>query len=159
MVRVGGSPSTVLFPVMRGSGMVAPACAGEMVEKLSEQVRRDLRLGLVTPTAARQMVRLPAGNQDEVQKVARRESLTAKELEGVIDSWMAWPNRSQKDYILEVPRRALCNAKGIASPALDPRLSAAGNRVSRRLGILLDLLARRHNGFAIAAVTTYCPRI
>jgi ParB-like chromosome segregation protein Spo0J len=117
----------------------------QMIEKLSEQVRCDLRLGLVTPTAARQLVRLPAGNQDEVQEVARRESLTAKELEGIVNLWMVSPDRVQKEYILEDPRRALCNAKGIASPAFDPRLSAAGNRVSKRLGMLLDLLARMHN--------------
>ena len=117
----------------------------QMVEKLSEQVRCDLRLGLLTPTAARQLVRLPAGNQDEVQQVARRESLTAKELESMVDLWLASPNRRQKEYILADPRRALCTARGIASPAFDPRLSAAGNRVSKRLGMLLDLLARMHN--------------
>jgi len=117
----------------------------QMIEKLSEQMRRDLRLGLVTPTAARQLVRLPAGNQEQVQAVVRRESLTAKELEGVVDLWLASAGRVQKEYILEDPRRALCNAKGVASPAFDPRLSATGNRVSKRLGMLLDLLARMHN--------------
>ena len=117
----------------------------QMVEKLSDQVLCDLRLGLLTPTAARQLVRLPVGNQDEIQQIARRESLTAKELESVVDLWLASPNRSQKEYILEDPRRALRTARGIASPAFDPRLSAAGNRVSKRLGMLLDLLTRMHN--------------
>ena len=117
----------------------------QMVEKLSEQLRNDLRLGLLTPTAARQLVRLPAGNQDEVLQVARQESLTARELEGVVDLWLVSPDRRQKEYVLEDPRRALCTAKGIASPAFDPRLSAAGNRISKRLGMLLDLLARMHN--------------
>lgn len=117
----------------------------QMIEKLSERVLSDLRLGLLNPTAARQLVRLPDGNQDEVLEVAQRESLTAKELEGVVDLWLASPERSQKEYILVDPRRAVGNAKAIATPAFDPRLSAAGNRVSKRLGVLLDLLARMHN--------------
>jgi hypothetical protein len=78
-------------------------------------------------------------------EISRRESLSAKELESVVDLWLASPDRRQKEYILEDPRRALSNAKAIAAPAFDPRLSAAGNRVSKRLGVLLDLLVRMHN--------------
>lgn len=117
----------------------------QMIEKLSERALCDLRLGLLSPTAARQLVRLPEGNQGEVLEISRRDSLSAKELESVVDLWLASPDRRQKEYILEDPRRALGNAKAIAAPAFDPRLSAAGNRVSKRLGVLLDLLMRMHN--------------
>src|SRR4051812_15183924 len=37
-----------------------------LVEKLAQDVRDDLRLGLLSATAARSLVRLPAGNQAEV---------------------------------------------------------------------------------------------
>jgi ParB family transcriptional regulator, chromosome partitioning protein len=117
----------------------------QMIEKLSDQVLSDLRLGLLTATAARQLVRLPDGNQDEVLEVTQRDSLTAKELEGVVDLWLASPDRSRKEYILADPRQAVLNAKAIAVPAFDPRLSTGGNRVSKRLGMLLDLLTKMHN--------------
>jgi hypothetical protein len=54
---------------------------------------------------------------------------------------------------LNNPRAALLQAEGVPSPARDPRLSPAGNRLARQLGILLDLLSRlenwqRHPGLA-----------
>ena len=37
-----------------------------LLEKLSDEVKEDLRLGLLGPALARQLVRLPAGNQEAV---------------------------------------------------------------------------------------------
>ena len=48
-----------------------------LLERLSEECREDLRLGLLSPTMARQLTRLPAGNQAEVVAAVRREHLTA----------------------------------------------------------------------------------
>ena len=80
------------------------------------------------------------------EKAHRQRALVSVyDKEGVVDLWLVSPDRSQKEYILADPRRAVGNARAIATPAFDPRLSAAGNRVSKRLGVLLDLLARMHN--------------
>ena len=46
-----------------------------LLEKLCTDVRQDLEVGLLTPTAAREIARLPAGNQSEVVDVTRREAL------------------------------------------------------------------------------------
>src|SRR5262245_6497681 len=54
-------------------------------EKLSAAVKEDLRLGLLGPALARQLTRLPAGNQQAVLALTRREALTAQEVGGVID--------------------------------------------------------------------------
>ena len=56
-----------------------------LLEKLSVAVKEDLRLGLVGPALARQLTRLPAGNQEAVLALTRRETLTAQEVSGVID--------------------------------------------------------------------------
>jgi len=106
-----------------------------MMEKLCVAAREDLRLGLLSPTMARQLVRLPAGNQEEALETGRRHSLTAAELRGVVDLLLASGTREKAVYVLEQ----------------DPRLSAVGNRVSRQLAALLDQLARmgnwlRHHG-------------
>ena len=37
-----------------------------LIERLGSKARDDLRVGLLSPTSARQMVRLPQGNQAEV---------------------------------------------------------------------------------------------
>src|SRR2546425_1162657 len=44
-----------------------------LIEKLGPKARDELRVGLLTPTAARQIVRLPQGNQAEVLEAIRRE--------------------------------------------------------------------------------------
>ena len=124
-----------------------------LVEKLADAARDDLRLGLLSATAARALVRLPAGNQPEVLAALHRDELTAAELEGVVGLLGAAPGRSQQEFILEQPRRALQQAHQETGWAYDARLSRAGNRVARRLAAVLDGLSHmetwlRHQGQA-----------
>jgi len=116
-----------------------------LLEKLGSEAREDLRMGLLSSFAARQLTRLPAGNQPEVLAVARRESLSTDELRGVVDLLLASASREKEEFVLAKPREALRQARGVIPPAWDPRLSSAGNRISRQLGYLLDQLARMEN--------------
>jgi ParB/RepB/Spo0J family partition protein len=109
-----------------------------LVEKLAEPARQDLRLGLLSATAARSLVRLPAGNQTELLATFHRDELTASELAGVVDLLNSTSGRSQQEYILQQPRQALQQARQQTGWASDPRLSQAGNRVARRLTSVLD---------------------
>jgi ParB-like chromosome segregation protein Spo0J len=111
-----------------------------LIERLGPEAREELRVGLLSPTAARQMVRLPEGNQAEVLQVIRREALSGAELTGIVDLLLKCPGREQQEYVLAQPREALSQAKGFVPAVRDPRLSEAGNEVGKRLGTLLDLL-------------------
>ena len=113
-----------------------------LIERLGPKARDDLRVGLLSPTSARQMVRLPQGNQAEVLDAVRREALSGAELAGVVDLWLGCADRSQQQYILVHPREALSQAKGLSHVGRDPRLSEAGNHVWKRVGLLLDMLGR-----------------
>jgi len=113
-----------------------------LLERLDEVARDELRLGLFGPTAARSLVQLPAGNQIEVLSCARREGLTTAELRGVADLVRGAANRAQVEYVLAKPRQALSQSQAGPQRQSDPRLSPAGNQVSRQLGMLLDQLAR-----------------
>ena len=113
-----------------------------LLERLGPESQDELRLGLLSPTAARQLVRLPQGNQREVLELIRREALSGTELTGVVDLLLECPGRSQQEYILEKPREALAQLKGGVLATRDPRLSEAGNQVWKRVGVLLDLLGR-----------------
>jgi ParB family transcriptional regulator, chromosome partitioning protein len=113
-----------------------------LLERLGPESRDELRVGLLSPTAARQLVRLPQGNQSEVLELIRREALSGTELTGVVDLLLECPGRSQQEYILEKPREALAQLKGGVLATRDPRLSEAGNRVWKRVVFLLDLLGR-----------------
>ncbi|MBI3049968.1 MAG: ParB N-terminal domain-containing protein [Acidobacteria bacterium] len=113
-----------------------------LIERLEEAAQAELKLGLLSPTCARQLVRLPPGNQDALLAVIRREALTTHEVAGVVDLLQRAPSRELQQYILDTPREALLQAEGRCLPSRDPRLSGRGNEVWKRLGVLLELLAR-----------------
>ena len=116
-----------------------------LLEKLAPQARQDLQLGLLSVTAARELLRLPHGNQLELLECMRRESLTTGEIREVVNLLLACSTREQKDYVLEKPRQAISQACGGPIRSWDPRLSTAGNQVSRKLAWLLDNLSRMEN--------------
>ena len=113
-----------------------------LIERLGPKAKEELRVGLLSPTAARQMVRLPQGNQPEVLEVIRREALSTAELAGVVDLWLRCAERRQQEYLLAHPREALSQAKGTLPTVHDPRLSQEGNQIWKRVGLLLDVLGR-----------------
>ena len=67
-----------------------------LIERLGPKARDELRVGLLSPTAARQIVRLPQGNQAEVLEAIRREALSGAELAGVVDLWLGCAERRQQ---------------------------------------------------------------
>lgn len=114
-----------------------------LIERLGPEAKDELRVGLLCPTAARQIVRLPEGNQAEVLGVIRREGLSTTELAAMVDLLLQCPGRRQEEFILQNPREALAQKKGFpAVSARDPRLSQTGNEVFKRVGVLIELLAK-----------------
>jgi ParB-like chromosome segregation protein Spo0J len=112
-----------------------------LLEKLSAEVKEDLRLGLVGPALARQLTRLPAGNQQAVLALTRREALTAQEVSGVVEL-LQGAGAEQTAFVLAQPRAALAQAHGVPTALRDPRLSRAGNftREGRRRVYLFSYL-------------------
>lgn len=113
-----------------------------MLERLCEAAMEELRVGLLTPAMARQLTRLPRGNQAAALQTAREASLTSRELSGVVDLLLASSTREQTSFVLSDPRRALRQSDERYVHQWDPRMSVAGNRVAKRLAMLLDCLAK-----------------
>jgi ParB-like chromosome segregation protein Spo0J len=116
-----------------------------LLEKLTADVRQELEVGLLTPTAAREIARLPAGNQSEVLDVSRREALSSDELSGVVRLLLGAVTAEQELFVLTKPREAIGQVGAPPREGWDPRLSARGNRVSKQLAALLDRLAWAEN--------------
>jgi hypothetical protein len=112
-----------------------------LLEKLSASVKEDLRLGLVGPALARQLTRLPAGNQQALLALTRREALTAQEVSGVIEL-LQGSGEAQAAFVLAEPREALAQAWGLPTALRDPRLSRAGNWLAKHLTQALENLTR-----------------
>ena len=115
-----------------------------LLEKLSVAVKEDLRLGLVGPSLARQLTRLPVGNQEALLALARQALLTTSEVSGVI-ALLEGASASQAAYVLAQPREALASARGMPQALRDPRLSRAGNWLARNLTQALEGLVRVEN--------------
>lgn len=116
-----------------------------LLEKLCEEAQEDLRVGLMSVGQARELVRLPAGNQREVVEVVRREGLSRDELARVVNLLEGCTGNAQERFVLSHPREALAQDEGREERPRDPRLSDAGNRMSGRLSMLLDLLGGMEN--------------
>jgi ParB/RepB/Spo0J family partition protein len=115
-----------------------------LLEKLSAEVKEELRLGLLGPALARQLVRLPAGNQEAVLALTRRQTLTAQEVSGVIDL-LQGASAEQAAFVLSRPREALAQTRSMPVALRDPRLSRAGNWLARHLAQALEALVRVEN--------------
>jgi hypothetical protein len=82
------------------------------------------------------------GNQAAALHTTREASLTSTELAGVVTLLLASVTKQQTDFVLSDPRRALRQSEERYIHQWDPRLSTAGNRIAKRLGFLLDGLAK-----------------
>jgi ParB-like chromosome segregation protein Spo0J len=116
-----------------------------LLEKLADEVRQEMEVGLLPPSTARELARLPAGNQLEVLEVSRREALNRDELGGVVRLLLGSVTAEQRMFVLTKPRAALNQDGATACTSWDPRLSMTGNRVSKQLAELLQRLAWAHS--------------
>jgi ParB-like chromosome segregation protein Spo0J len=109
-----------------------------LIERLTDEARESLRLGLISPTGARHLTQLPRGNQNAALQCAGEHALTSRELSEAVRLLQAASTREQAQFVLEKPRQAIRQSQDSYVHQWDPRLSTAGNRFARRLGILLD---------------------
>ena len=87
-----------------------------LLERLCPEAQEDLRLGLLSPTPARQLARLPAGNQAELLTVWRREALNGTELCGVGRSLGLRLRRCPAEIELAMPASAAQKKRGWKRP-------------------------------------------
>ena len=122
------------------------------MEKLCSAAQDDLSLGLLNPSVARELGRLPVGNQEELLIAIRRDGLSTTEVRHVVDLLIGCTTREQREYVLLKPREAVREATGgslrlrpAAERSREP-LSPALGRASGRPGLDGDWL--RHSGRA-----------
>ncbi|WP_197171364.1 ParB/RepB/Spo0J family partition protein [Novipirellula aureliae] len=116
-----------------------------LIERLCDEARESLRLGLLTPTQARHLIRLPRGNQKAAMLAATDAALTSRELSDVVDLLSASSTAEQAHLVLSNPREALRQSQADYVYQWDPRMSASGNRAAKRLALLLDCLAKMNS--------------
>ena len=116
-----------------------------LIERLTDEAREALRLGLISPTQARHMTQLPRGNQNAAMQCATEHALTSRELSEMVGLLQASSTQEQTQFVLEKPREAIRQSKEHYVHQWDPRLSPAGNRAAKRLGFLLDSASKMNH--------------
>ena len=113
-----------------------------LVEQLDEQVQQDLRVGLVSLTMARELRRLPRGNQSEVAQSIWQPGLTSRDATQLVTLFEKAKDRTAQQTLLERPAEALSKSRGPSAPPHDPRLTVEANRLRRQLLSALEGTSR-----------------
>ncbi|MFQ5601065.1 MAG: ParB/RepB/Spo0J family partition protein [Candidatus Krumholzibacteriia bacterium] len=72
-----------------------------LAEGLSEAVEAQLRLGLLSSTLAREVLRLPRGNQEACAKVMTRRGLSTRQASKLVDELLLAPDEATQQQWLE----------------------------------------------------------
>lgn len=76
-----------------------------LAEGLADEVQADVRLGLLSVADARELCRLPRGNQAEVAAAVARHGLTSRQTARLVDEWLCTDDRTMQAAALADPAR------------------------------------------------------
>lgn len=104
-----------------------------LVERLCTEVQDDVRVGLVPISVAREVARLPRGNQPEVAACVHKHGLSCREAALLVQLFEQTGDREQQQVLLQTPRELLEAHRGDRQrDSRDPRLGAAANKLRRQ---------------------------
>lgn len=127
-----------------------------LVERLDDKVQDDVRVGLLSCSAAREIVRLPRGNQTEVAAAVRCAGLSSRDATRLVDLFGKATDRAQQRALLDHPREVLERQAGGATTApWDVRLGPETNRLRRSVLIATASLRRAASELAQTQPTAW----
>ena len=128
----------------------------QLAEALDATLQDDLRLGLLSATAARELARLPRGNQRPAAQAVRDHQLTSRQSARLVQRLQQSADPAARREVLADPLRYLAPETPSAPRGeADPRLSEGGNRLRRLLlswEAMSSQLAQRLSGHAPAGL-------
>ena len=106
-----------------------------LVERLDETVQSQLTLGKISAAHAREIIKLPRGNQGEVTRSIMEHDLSSRSCAWLIDKYLSSGSKDQRKYLLEHPLEAL--EKQIKETEIyDSRLCKHGNQLLKTTELL-----------------------
>jgi hypothetical protein len=107
-----------------------------LAECLSDEVEAQVRLGLLSVTVARELCRLPRGNQDETAKTVLHQGLTTRQTIRLVESLLGADDEAARKRLLDEAR---------VTPAPSRRaLRTPGERLVSDAQTIRDRSARLH---------------
>lgn len=106
-----------------------------LIEKLLPQVQDALRMGTITVSHGRELVKLPRGNQDQALKMVIDEGLTSRECAIVVDRLLKVSGPQDAGYIYKHSREVIKEVMQ-RDKLYDSRLCDHGNRLLKARELL-----------------------
>jgi hypothetical protein len=91
-----------------------------LAEELSDELMAQVRLGLVSATACRELVRLPRGNQEEAGQAVVRRGLTTRQTRTLVEALLAAPHEQWAKVLEQVPPAAVAKGPKGGAPRRTP---------------------------------------
>jgi len=104
-----------------------------LAERLEATLQDDIRLGLLAPTVARELARLPRGNQVPMAATIRAHELTSKQAHRIVAELLRTADPAARAEVLDDPLRFLAAIELPTTSVEDPRLGKGGNDVRKSL--------------------------
>lgn len=117
-----------------------------LIDKMDKGLSHEIQMGTLTGSHARELMRLPRGNQRCMAKVITVNQLSCRQSNTLVNAFLRAKNKTVQDYILQHPREVLRQHTIDELDAYDARLSAQGNEVLKSLRYLkksLDIINAR----------------
>jgi len=124
----------------------------QLVERLEEAVQDDIRLGLLSSTVARELARLPRGNQLPASLAVRDHGLVSRQAAQLVTLLLETNDPEARQALLSAPLRYLPVRAPVKAPVRDPRLTGGGNELRRCLLVAEGTAAR-----LLRTCQTYAP--
>lgn len=105
----------------------------KLAEHLESSVQDDIRLGLLSSSTARELARLPRGNQQDAAQAVRDGGLASRQAGQLVTLLLQTDDPDARRAILDDPTRYIPLPESRKSVPLDPRLSHGGNEIRRGL--------------------------
>lgn len=103
-----------------------------LIGKLDEQVSSEIRLGGLTSSHARALIRLPRGNQADIARVITDWHLTSRQSNTLVDAFLEAEDEDIRQYILSHPEHVLEDRElQMPEEIHDDRLSRYGNDIMK----------------------------
>jgi len=103
-----------------------------LTERLDEAIGTEIRMGNLSSSHGRAIMKLPRGNQIAVASVITTYHLSSREADKLVDTYLGAEDEKKQQQILENPEQILRSQHTVRLPEFyDPKLSVYGNDVLR----------------------------
>lgn len=105
-----------------------------LIEKLDEAVSAEIKMGTITSSHARALIRLPRGNQGAVAGAIANFNLSSRQSDTLVEAFLKAKDEGQQQYILTHPEYVLHQEHSEAQQKpYDGRLSGYGNELMQSI--------------------------